>query len=441
MKRKTIVCVLLVFLLANLLIFAGCNAIEENKGLSLKESAIIMSNDILSDKLNTNFSADVNQELYDFTGEFNYLFCYDEELDYYAIYNMDSGKIMERSNGNIYEGYTNYKCYYGGYGSYFYQIDNMIYSLTDDSSSLIDDALEYFMEYSKNLNQSCIEDSEFKSRNDIKTYVENILYQDGVLISKCGKENRGNGYGFCIYDDFYSFMTICNSNYTGPIANSSNNTCYVDGYEIGFSEFHCYNGTSWWDTIFPINDGGSCSFVAATMMLQYYERNEILKTIPFESYLGTEMLLQKGKSYTRSQILSEKIHSTLIAANGGEKSASYVSVKNAINYYFSHYGITGISATSSASWSGLKAAIDAGNPCVITVMNLAKLDVLSNNWYDFETVNLDSAHAMYTYGYTANSSGVLDEFICHMGWVTTDKYYSSTYVSKLYVTGNVRLLY
>ena len=78
-----------------------------------------MSNDVLSVKLNTRYSADINKEIYDFTGEFNYLYCYDEELDYYAIYNMNSGKIMDRSNGNIFEGFFDYKCYYGGYGAYF----------------------------------------------------------------------------------------------------------------------------------------------------------------------------------------------------------------------------------------------------------------------------------------------------------------------------------
>lgn len=428
--------------LFNLAVFVGCSSAHENdKELSIKESAIIMSNDVMSDKLDGNFIANINKELYDFTGEFNYMFCYDKELDYYAIYNMDSGKIMERSNGNVYDGFLDYKCYYGGFNSYFYQDGNTIYSITDDEKANVDDVIANFKEYSEDLMQASIDNSQFKSRENIKIYVEKVLFKSDIVVNNCNKSNRTN----CRYisNCDYFIFELCNSLYVGEHRSTGSKYCKIGNYNrIGFKEFYRYDGTIYCDTLFPINQKGSCGLVAATMILQFYERNELLNTIPSVFYEKAKTELESLKTYSESEVLSEIVHSELISIHGGT-SSSFISIKDMLKAYFNAYGMTSISATSSIGYAGLKAAIDNDNPCIITVPKGKSIEIMKNDLQDTDTSYKfkDAGHVMCTYGYTLDKLGILDEFICHTGWEGVELFKSVAYVSKLYIKGNVRLLY
>ena len=394
----------------------------------------------MSKKLGTDFSANINKELYDFTGNSNYLLCYDSNLDYYAILNMNSGSIMERSNGQVYDGYLEYKCYYAGFNSYFYEKDNTIYSINNVGERIsVDDALLRYKEYSDNLMNTSIEESVFKNREDIRMYVDKELRKEesreGIPISKCGRDKANYS------DDVqYNTFVLCNSMYRGPVG--SNPTCYVDGYRIGFSEFTKYDGSTYYDTLFPVNQDGTCGIVAATMLLQYYERHQLLNTVSSNIYSQANTSLTDGARYSSSAIVLEILHDKIAEhhSNGGSGS-TYVTVKNAINKYFSANSISGMSATSSASWWGLKSAIDNGDPCIVFV-GLCNLYYVNNDLDTYTTESLGTdGHAMYTYGYTLTSLNVVDEYICHAGWTSTAHFYSMTYVAKTAIAGNVRLSY
>ena len=94
---------------------------------------------------------------------------------------------MERSSGNVYEGYLNYKCYYGGFNSYFYENDNDLYNIADGSLfTSIDEAVDMFKDYSINLMDMSIEESKFKCKEDIKNYVDTELKQDGIVNHEIG---------------------------------------------------------------------------------------------------------------------------------------------------------------------------------------------------------------------------------------------------------------
>lgn len=402
-----------------------------------------MANEVLSEKLNTKFNADINKELYDFTDKFNYLLCYDKELDYYAIYNMDSGRIMERSNGNVYDGILDYKCYYGGYGSYFYESDNNLYSTESKWLVSIDDAMTSFNHYSEDLMLASIEDSEYKSREEIKSYVERELSQDTVRITLCGKENRENLH---YVDDFqYSSLVLANNLYVNSAqVLLGNKYCNIDAddklYTMGFVEFDKYDGGTCYDTLYPLNINDSCGIVAATMLLQYYERNGILKTIPDELYNRATKLLLNGFTYNRTSILTEIVHDEIDSRHKKVLDGStYTSVKNALNKFFSDFGIAGVSATSSALGAGIKSAIDNDDPCIV-FFGIATLYSLKNDLSGYEDYVV-TKHAMYTYGYTTTDSGAVDEYACHTGWPSTTRFNSITYISKATVAGNVRLLY
>ncbi|MDE7079811.1 MAG: C39 family peptidase [Clostridia bacterium] len=392
----------------------------------------------MSKKLDAVFSADISKELFDFTGNSNYLLCYDSSLDYYAIMNMNSGSIMERSNGLVYDGHFYYKCYYACYISYFYEKDNMIYSVNEQVAIDIEDAYAIFNEYSRSLMDASVEESQFKSREDIKLYVDKELRQEGIKITKCSESNRGK----VVYANnvLYNMLVLCNSMYTGAV--EKHDFCYVEaGGKIGFVEFDKYDGGKFSDTLFPINIHDTCGVVAATMLLQYYERNRILNTISPDLYAKASSSITNGNHHFRSNILSEILHDSIAAhhPNGGANS-TYVTVKNAINAYFAEKSISGISATSSASWWGLKSAIDDGDPCIVFV-GLCNLFYLNNNLETYTAEYLWEGHAMYTYGYTLTGLNVVDEYICHAGWNKSDNFYSTTYVAKTAIAGNVRLLY
>jgi hypothetical protein len=436
--KKNFLSIFIIFvIISNVAIFAGCNVLTTK--VEIENYAILFCNDIMSKKLNKDFSADISKELYDFTGNSNYLLCYDSSLDYYAIMNMDSGSIMERSNGQVYDGYLDYKCYYGGYSSYFYEKDDIIYGVKNTCKISVDDAILIYKDYSENIVNSSIAESQFKSREEIKLHVEKYLSsKDNVIISKCSASNRGKAK----YSDNlpYNMLILCNSMYTGAV--ESHDYCYVDaGGRIGFAEFDKYDGGKCMDTLFPININGTCGIVSATMLLQYYERNRIFNTIPDEIYARATKSLTSGNHHSRIFILTEILHDIIKDChNNFAGGSTYVTVKDALNKYFAEYSISGISATSSASWWGLKSAIDEGDPCILFVPTCT-VSVMNNDLESFSSIKLTQPHAMYTYGYTLTGLNIVDEYICHGGMKSTEQFYSMVYVSKTLISGNVRLLY
>lgn len=439
MKKNFCLVLLISVLLLNIFVLASCGILQNDIKLSDKDCGVLMCNEILSEKLNDKFSADIIKEIYDFTGEFNYLLCYDKSLDYYAIYNMDSGKIMERSEGNVFDGYLDYKCFYAGLNMYFYEKENIIYDISNNDNLDSRTAMEKLKDYSLEIMNSSIEDSQFKDREAIKKYIfEKKKTEDETITTNCGSSNRSRAKYSNNLD--YNMNVLCNSRYCGPVENKS--FCYMDGLCIGFREFNTYDSNVFCDTIFPINQEGSCGIVAATMLLQYYDRNRILKTIPDRLYNFCYYNFQHKGSYNTSSSasISEILHETLNSHHkevaGG---STYVSVENAINSYIkSSDQLSGFRATSSASWWGLKSAIDNGDPCIIFFGG--NMHVLNNdlNSYSKESV---SGHAVYTYGYTLSSLNIVDEYICHAGWRETSHYYGKVFVAKTLIAGNVRLQY
>lgn len=251
-----------------------------------------------------------------------------------------------------------------------------------------------------------------------------------------------------IDDPFYNLIYLCNRVYVENNKDPNNttgfNTCIVskntENFEIGFYNFNKYNGTKYYDTIFPINATGTCGITAAAMMLQYYERTQKLHTVA-DSLYNNPVTIRKNNTYNANNIVSEKLHNAIdkhhVEVAGG---STYTTVANALNDYFKEYSIRGITAKTNLSWWGLKTAIDNSDPCVIFA-GMFNLSVLNADQTSYDKIYIDGGHAMYTFGYTTFSSGVVDEYICHTGWEVSNYFSNMAYVSKLAIAGNVILSY
>ena len=113
--------------------------------------------------------------------------------------------------------------------------------------------------------------------------------------------------------------------------------------------------------------------------------------------------------------------------------ASYRDVNYGFKDYFEAYGID-CQPTHFTSYTNIKKAVDSGNPAIMNVGTGKGWDE-NNNEVSFK------AHHLVVYGYTTNSLGVLDEFVCHGGWHTDKEsegcYTAKMFVNKFYAAGNV----
>lgn len=89
----------------------------------------------------------------------------------------------------------------------------------------------------------------------------------------------------------------------------------------------------------------------------------------------------------------------------------------------------------------MKENIDKGYPCIGNTGLTASGDAYpSLNTPNFESMGVER-HQMVVYGYTLNSLGGLDEFVCHSGWheSNTDAIYSMVFTSGWSFLGNVQV--
>ncbi|MBE5763024.1 MAG: hypothetical protein E7338_02235 [Clostridiales bacterium] len=396
--------------------------------------------ELMSYKLDQNYICTLTKEVYDFSGNANYMLCYDENLNWYAIINRTSGDVLERKESKSpYNDYLEYKCFYLGYGNYYFLEGNRIVSIMDTTTIFeADDIPQELIEGSINLNNKAITDGTFKSREEIEEFVKE---QEKSIVSLCGASNRNNTH-YC--DNLLYFLEMCNALVPKRFVISTE-PYYVT---IGCGTFTRYNGAQYDDILFAKNTTGTCGIVSSAMLLQYYERNGILNVIPNSIYNNSIISFPSGSTVSSVGLeytVAQKVHNAINAHHseilGG---STYVSAKDAINGYFSTYGITGVSASSNVLDAGMKSTINNGDPVVVFISGgtgySAYIDSSSNNYYS----EYISSHAMLAFGYTTGLFGLVDEYICNKGWPEAyNNYYTYgvTYISHISIVGNVKLLY
>lgn len=396
---------------------------------------LINCQNILRAKANPAFTISDYKLLYGLDNENSYIAVYDDDLHYFAVYHRDSGIIMERANrSNPYEYFTSKKCYYGGFGVYMYEDEGKLYDISSGINYDKEAIIEAYEDEARSLNQRCINSSCFSSKEQIINANKNITQVESM-------STNSNSFEVSFYNMLYAIM-ISNNTYTDSASEDYyGQTCDVGSYTIGYNTFPKYgddeNGFD--DIIHPINDDGVCGEVAGTMLLQYYERNGIVQTVPEEFYDQAVADIESDESYSEDQILSEiiknSIHSFHNEVFGG---STYVSIKDAINDYFEHYNINGISISSSILTYNIKSTIDSGEPCAIFAGTGMYVENFEQSGLVYESF---VGHALFCYGYSLNQIGGLDELLCHTGWTTSEYTNCLAYVAACNVAGNIRLLH
>lgn len=393
--------------------------------------------ELMSYKLDKNYICSFTKELYDFSGAANYMLCYDENLNWYAIINRESGDVLERKESTSpYNDYLQSICYYLGYGNYFYLEGDRIISILDETLIFdVNNLPVALVEDSIKLNEKAISEGTFKSRNEIETFVKE---QESSVISLCGASNRSNTV-YC--DNTWYFVTLINAYMERYVYGS------LDGVskQMGVYSFTDYYGDNYDDLLFPINFKGRCGIVAATMLLQYYERNGIVKVIPDSIYSNcyssiNRRYLNDDINNTVAQRINNEINARHSEVSGG---STYVSIKNAINAFCDDYGYYNLGATSSVTDVSVKSAINNGDPAIVFTNTVAKGYAAYLNSSTYEQKDVDM-HALLAYGYTKTWLGAVDEYICNAGWYEDygNGYTNSImFVSKYNIVGNVRFLY
>ena len=410
---------------------------------SIENYEIEYINLILKEKISCLFEISNISVLYDFLKKPAYICVYDEILNWFAIIHRDSGEIFERANRESpYNKYINKKCYYGGVNSYFYE-ENGCIILINNPNIVVDKQLacNKFSIISQEIENELKIVGHFKSKKEINEYV-NIRKSENNLV-QLSSENRSNQ---TIADNILYQIGI-----TEKVHIDQGRVCsYVRNgktYHAGYTSFARYGSSEeYYDIVFPYNINGTCGTVAATALLQYYERNQIVKTVPTSFYSNSFQGFYPNIIITNDidNVVTEKLHNALNArhSNGGTNS-TYLSIKNTINKYFTDYGLTGVNAVCSAGWTSLQSCIDNGNPAIIFV---SACTIYASSWdgdsYISEDVSIFSGHSMYTYGYTKTSLGSVDEYMCNAGWSDYgygDYTWGVSFVSKTAIRGNVRL--
>lgn len=332
------------------------------------------------------------------------------------------------------------KCYYGGISTFFYEKNNKIFYVSDLSISFTKvNAFNLFKDFSIDLNNNLFADGKFNSLAEMKTYMKNNQY-NLVRLAAENRDNQVMANNLLYHIGIVEKIHIDQGRYCYYIKN--NKTLHT-GY-TSFSRFG--NNNEYSDIIFPYNYNGTCGTVAATALLQYYERNQIVRTVPDSFYENSFQNFFSNANITTviQNVVSEKIHRSLNSrhSNGGSGS-TYISIKNTLNKYFSDYQLDGVSAVCSAGTLSLANCINDGNPAIIFV---SACTIYGSSWddnsYTERSLGLAEGHAMYTYGYTTSDSGSIDEYICNAGWSdwgNGEYTWGVSFVSKSAIRGNVRI--
>ncbi len=460
MKKKLVTIVLLSLMIALVIFGSVGNALAEEITLSLMsyQSEEISQEEIDFALYNLQYKLEVEElprlirveEVYDFNEE--PLYCLYELDGYYMIVIRNTGSVLERGEGNsAYYGNNNVK-YYGGYQEYYVLQDGGYKNvLTGDiaSKSRISqmqlrmselreldyqdylEAMSTPMTYgSSNRNNITKLGKNIKDLIDFAYGNENYLFDyfaEEINIDFQLTNNNSN-----IYREDHSFKV--NDEYYGTVYSR-----YFDDYFYG-----C-------DLLYPKNYDNECSLVTMTMLLQYYYRTGINESLldpfydhPYHSDIEIQFYPLKSLAETVKSDLKTYLNTIVPSTNA----ATYVNMDAAFDRYFKANGIN-CESIHFTSYTNVKAAIDGGHPSIFNTG--AGTGYSYDKEEDGNKRSIDvSWHNLIAYGYTTNSSGVLDEFLCHAGWhkTITDTYSNPNgaecaklFVNKFAAIGNLHLSY
>lgn len=328
-----------------------------------------------------------------------------EFQNYYMIVIRETSSILERGEGNSAYFKLEGKKYYGGFGQNY---------LLDEKG---------YKNLSENGNTYAAQEEILQMRDKMEE-LRNLDYQDYLEALNTpmplGEKNRMriSMLGDSV-KDFNYFSNEINIDYliTEGIREVERlefkEVLYsYNGYEKKkYGAIYIRNFGQYWDLLYPKNVYNACAKVTMVMVLQYYERmgyNNNL--IPFHNGLdATLSFLHVAPLDSRSETLGFKIDKHLKGFYVGnpdlDGAATYVDIDNAFNGYFKEYNID-CKPTHFTSYTNIKKAVDSGNPAIMTIG--------AGKGYDINNKAVDvSQHNVVVYGYTKNSLGVIDEFICH----------------------------
>ncbi len=390
------------------------------------------------------------EEVYDFNNKPLYSLY---ELDgYYMIVIRNTGSVLERGEGNsAYYGNKDQEKYYGGYGEYYIRDEgeykNLCTSEVASTSNI--SQMQSRMEQLREL--------------DYQDYLEAMSTpmplgaENRSRITKLGKNISSLVKG--LYGDenhlYNYFAQEINLDYQWD--NSINHIQYhkfdkvlythsgIDGKDYGvvysryFGENLGYSGDALgYDYLYPKNLYNACSLVSMTMLLQYYYRNEVNLSLldPIDlNYIDGLLAINVEPLATSAEVIRKSLTPYVNVSSSG--AATYVNIDAGFDRYFEENDIDAESVHFT-SYTNVKGAIDGGHPSIFNTGAGTGYDV-NNNSVDI------SQHNLIAYGYTTNSSGVLDEFICHAGWYTTKASEGAEcarlFVNKFYAIGNLHLSY
>ena len=380
------------------------------------------------------------EEIYDFNE--HPLYCLYEFDDYYMIVIRSTGSVLENDGIK----------YYGGYGEYYICRDEEYISIlseeTAEQSKVIE--MQSRMQVMRDL--------------DYNDYIEAISTpmplgaENRHRITKLGK-NISEIIEF-IYgspDYFYNyFAQEINIDYN--LKHNLNNINYVTKnyalYTIQGWDYKDNYGTAYYkefednfyDFLYPQNCYNSCSIVAMTILLQFYDRlniinllSEDLYDIKYDDY--NLNAIKNDPMTSMAEAIQKKLRNYIkvLSTNHSETdgAATYVNIDAGFERYFDDYGID-CSSTHFTSYTNIKSSVDDGYPSIMTI--------IGGRGFDINNIEQDlSKHNVVVYGYTTNSIGVMDEFVCHSGWHKTSgknkAECAKLFVNKFYAAGNLHLTY
>ncbi|MDE5618030.1 MAG: hypothetical protein K2I79_00900, partial [Clostridia bacterium] len=258
--------------------------------------------------------------LYDFNGE---LIAYCAVFDRgYSIINAVTDTVYETGAANPYEGYTDNKLIYVSPTVYGYK-NNDGYYLTSSDSKLNEAAITHLQNAWEELQ---IRDMQDKAADEgIQTLAASAPDMTGLQFIYSGDiSNIDKGLYFFLLDRF-------------------------DDIWDGNKDFY-----------FPNNSGSTCAIVAMVMLLQFYERNNIVDLIPDEEFYST-FPFQRIRSLSKT----EKLHKFLLD-NANRLPGGAIMTNEIVrlfNWYFNRYGYSA-KATYNAFYRGMKASIDDNRPAI-----------------------------------------------------------------------------
>lgn len=316
--------------------------------------------------------------IYDFNDRPVFLLCAFSEGGYAIINRLTNNSIEYTANGNSpYGDYKNEKKLYGGFGNYFVKVNGSVINL---------------------INAGVLTKSEQDFYSQLSEY---------IVISEAIENEK----------ELNSMVMPLTSN-----ADRDNNTTIMSGGEY-FKNLT--SGSYYPDKFIPSNDGSSCGIVAATMVLQYYERTGT-HVIP-KAFLGTIKNEQ-------AQDLHDELNDLTWGGAFGENYTK--NVMTGLSKFYNKYpeirneNLYKVTTKYNTCYDNMKGAIDNGFPAVGMTGTGNGYYKIGGQWKSTSAAR----HQMVVYGYCTTNKNTLKDFVCHSGWGTVGT--SKMYVYKLNFLSN-----